>query len=47
LRRHARQSVEELYRGRAWRRKLDFFLPPERETQLLADAFDPTPSEIH
>jgi len=47
--RAARRSVEELYRSRAWRRKLDFFLP-ERETRpapLLADAWDPTPSELH
>ena len=48
--RAARQSVEDLYRSRAWRRKLDFFLPSEhdaRPARLLADALDPTPSEIH
>ena len=45
--RAARQSVEELYRSRAWRRKLDFFLPPARDSRLLADALDPTPSELH
>jgi len=48
--RAARRTVEELYRGRAWRRKLAYFLTAEREVRparVVADAFDPTPSELH
>jgi glycosyltransferase involved in cell wall biosynthesis len=47
--RAARHTVEELYRGRAWREKLAYFLPPQREpraTGLAAAALDPTPSEL-
>ena len=48
--RAARQTVEELYRSRAWRQKLAFFLPSERERsspRLFTSASDPTPSELH
>ena len=31
--RAARQSVEDLYRSRAWRRKLDFLLPREDDAR--------------
>jgi len=47
--RAARHTVEELYRGRAWREKLAYFLPQERKPRapgLAAGALDPTPSEL-
>ena len=47
--RAARRTVEDLYRGGAWRNKLAFFLPPERESRRapsFGDAFDPTPSQL-
>jgi len=47
--RAARQTVEELYRSRAWRQKLAFFLPAEQErrsARLFASSSDPTPSEL-
>jgi len=47
--RAARQTVEELYRGRAWRQKLAFFLPSERDNRsaaVFSPASDPTPSEL-
>ncbi|HSS71212.1 MAG TPA: glycosyltransferase family 4 protein [Casimicrobiaceae bacterium] len=48
--RAARRTVEELYRGRAWRRKLAYFLTAGSENhpaRVLADSFDATPSELH
>jgi len=46
--RAARKTVEDLYGGRAWRRKLAFFLPPEqrRREASFVPGFDPTPSEL-
>jgi len=48
--RAARHTVEELYRGRAWREKLAYFLPPERELAaalaLPARPLGPSPSEL-
>jgi len=46
--RAARSTVEDLYGGRAWRRKLAFFLPPERRRREASfiPSFDPTPSEL-
>jgi glycosyltransferase involved in cell wall biosynthesis len=44
----ARQTVEELYGGDAWRRKLAFFLPQGRASARapsLGPTLDPTPSE--
>jgi glycosyltransferase involved in cell wall biosynthesis len=40
----ARKSVEQLYRGDAWRRKWQFFL--SREPAADASAADPTPSRM-
>jgi glycosyltransferase involved in cell wall biosynthesis len=46
--RAARATVEDLYRGRAWREKLAYFLPFESERrQPIADAVDPTPSGLY
>jgi hypothetical protein len=45
----ARRTVEELYGGNAWRRKLAFFLPRERASARapsLCPTLDPTPSEL-
>jgi glycosyltransferase involved in cell wall biosynthesis len=45
----ARRTVEELYRGRAWRRKLAYFHTAGSEVypaRVLADSFDATPSEL-
>jgi len=47
--RAARQTVEELYRSRAWRQKLAFFLPTKRAGRspgLFTPASDPTLSEL-
>lgn len=44
----ARRTVEELYRGKAWREKLAFFLPREHEHHLpFGDGIDPTPSGLY
>ncbi|HTS22265.1 MAG TPA: glycosyltransferase [Casimicrobiaceae bacterium] len=45
--RAARQTVEELYGGSAWRRKLAFFLARDRRREpSFGTAFDPTPSRM-
>ncbi len=47
--RAARATVERLYDGAAWRRKLAYFLAPPLAADALPtgrDAFDPSPSEL-
>jgi glycosyltransferase involved in cell wall biosynthesis len=42
----ARRTVEDIYGGSAWRRKLAFFLPRGPSTPGLDRVLDPTPSEL-
>ncbi len=47
--RAARATVERIYDGAAWRRKLAYFLAPPPEAHALLpgpEAFDPTPTEL-
>src|SRR5215813_4954968 len=47
--RAARRTVERIYSGADWSRKLAFFLPSERDHRslpLFSPASDPTPSEL-
>lgn len=42
--RAARRTIEEIYRGSAWSRKIAFFLSRERRVSGVEPAADPTPS---